>query len=118
MKIIDLKKFLERLPENMEIDFVTSKKMNIAANGTIFRTDKDSIIVEILNDWFGKRKDFKDKMKKAYKSGDKELGEFYNKRQHAMKIKLNDINVCRDFSLHVYTCCLRMCMCLNVPIYL
>jgi DNA polymerase elongation subunit (family B) len=73
------------------IDFVEKKNMVISANGTIFRTDKDSIIVEILNDWFGKRKQFKDLMKKAYKSGDKELGEFYNKRQHAMKIKLNDV---------------------------
>ena len=73
------------------IEFVETKNMVISANGTMFRTDKDSIIVEILNDWFGKRKDFKNKMKQAYKSGDKELGEFYNKRQHAMKIKLNDV---------------------------
>jgi DNA polymerase elongation subunit (family B) len=73
------------------IEFVETKNMVISANGTMFRTDKDSIIVEILNDWFDKRKDFKNKMKQAYKSGDKELGEFYNKRQHAMKIKLNDV---------------------------
>jgi DNA polymerase elongation subunit (family B) len=33
-------------------------------------------------------------MKKAYKAGDKELGEFYNKRQHAFKIKLNDVYGC------------------------
>jgi DNA polymerase elongation subunit (family B) len=73
------------------IEFVETKNMVISANGTMFRTDKDSIIVEILNDWFGKSKDFKINMKQAYKSGDKELGEFYNKRQHAMKIKLNDV---------------------------
>ena len=73
------------------IEFVETKNMVISANGTMFRTDKDSIIVEILNDWFDKRKDFKNKMKQSYKSCDKELGEFYNKRQHAMKIKLNDV---------------------------
>ena len=73
------------------IDFVESKNMTIAANGTIFRTDKDSIVAKILNDWFAKRKEYKNLMKQAYKSGDKELGEFYNKRQHAMKIKLNDV---------------------------
>jgi DNA polymerase elongation subunit (family B) len=87
----------ERKVQQMEmsvgdvIKFVETKKMRISANGTIFRTDKDSIIVEILNDWFDKRKDFKNKMKQAYKSGDKELGEFYHLRQHSMKIKLNDV---------------------------
>ena len=74
------------------IDFVEKKNMIISANGTIFRTDKSSIIVEILNDWFGKRKHYKDKMKEAYKVlKDPVLGEFYNKRQHAFKIKLNDV---------------------------
>jgi DNA polymerase elongation subunit (family B) len=73
------------------IDFVESKNMTMAANGTIFRTDKDSIVAKILDDWFAKRKEYKNLMKQAYKSGDKELGEFYNKRQHAMKIKLNDV---------------------------
>ena len=34
---------------------------------------------------------FKNKMKKAFKAGDAVKGEFYNKRQHAYKIKLNDV---------------------------
>jgi DNA polymerase elongation subunit (family B) len=76
------------------IDFVESKNMVIAANGTIFRTDKDSIVAKILDDWFAKRKEYKNLMKQAYKAGDKELGEFYNKRQHAFKIKLNDVYGC------------------------
>ena len=76
------------------IDFVESKNMIIAANGTIFRTDKDSIVAKVLDDWFDKRKQYKSKMKEAYKAGDKELGEFYNKRQHAFKIKLNDVYGC------------------------
>jgi DNA polymerase elongation subunit (family B) len=65
--------------------------MIIAANGTIFRTDKDSIVAKVLDDWFAKRKEYKDLMKQAYKAGDKELGEFYNRRQHSFKIKLNDV---------------------------
>jgi DNA polymerase elongation subunit (family B) len=76
------------------IDFVESKKFIIAANGTIFRTDKDSIVAKVLDDWFAKRKHYKNEMKKAYKAGDAELGEFYNKRQHAFKIKLNDVYGC------------------------
>jgi DNA polymerase elongation subunit (family B) len=47
--------------------------------------------VEILNDWFDKRKQYKDLMKKAYKSGDKAMGEYYNRLQHTFKIKLNDV---------------------------
>jgi DNA polymerase elongation subunit (family B) len=57
----------------------------------MFRKDMPSVVVEILNDWFNKRTHYKNEMKKAYKSGNKELGEFYNKRQHAFKIKLNDV---------------------------
>ena len=77
------------------IEFIETKKMIIAANGTVFRTDKNSIVADVLNDWFDKRKEYKNKMKEAYKVlKDPELGEFYNKRQHAMKIKLNDLYGC------------------------
>jgi DNA polymerase elongation subunit (family B) len=30
-------------------------------------------------------------MKKAFKSGDKTMGEYYNRLQHTFKIKLNDV---------------------------
>ena len=77
------------------INFIESKNMIISANGTVFRTDKNSIVADVLNDWFDKRKEYKNKMKEAYKVlKDPELGEFYNKRQHAMKIKLNDLYGC------------------------
>jgi DNA polymerase elongation subunit (family B) len=74
------------------IELIEKNKLIIAANGTLFRRDKSSIVVEILNDWFNKRKQYKDLMKEAYKvKKDPVLGEFYNKRQHAFKIKLNDV---------------------------
>jgi len=74
------------------IELIKKNKLIIAANGTLFRQDKSSIVVEILNDWFNKRKQYKDLMKEAYKvKKDPVLGEFYNKRQHAFKIKLNDV---------------------------
>jgi DNA polymerase elongation subunit (family B) len=63
----------------------------IAANGTMFKKDMPSVIVEILNDWFNKRKQYKDLMKKAYKTGDIAMGEHYNRLQHTFKIKLNDV---------------------------
>jgi len=73
------------------IELVERNKLIISANGTLFRRDKSSIVVEILNDWFDKRKQYKDLMKKAYKSGDKAMGEHYNRLQHTFKIKLNDV---------------------------
>lgn len=77
------------------IDFVEKKNLIISANGTIFRTDKSSVVAEVLDDWFAKRKEYKNKMKEAYKVlNNPELGEFYNKRQHAFKIKLNDVYGC------------------------
>jgi DNA polymerase elongation subunit (family B) len=73
------------------IELIEKNKLIISANGTLFRRDKSSIVVEILNDWFDKRKQYKDLMKKAYKSGDKAMGEYYNRLQHTFKIKLNDL---------------------------
>jgi DNA polymerase elongation subunit (family B) len=93
---VDLQRRVQTIEMSVQqvIDFVESKNMMIAANGTIFRTDKDSIVAKVLDDWFAKRKQYKNEMKKAYKAGDAELGEFYNKRQHAFKIKLNDVYGC------------------------
>jgi len=73
------------------IDLIENNKLIISANGTLFRKDKSSIIVEILNDWFDKRKQYKDLMKAAFKAGDTAKGEYYNRLQHTFKIKLNDV---------------------------
>ncbi len=73
------------------ISIIESNNLIISAPGVIFRKDKSSIICEILSDWFAKRQEYKALMKKAYKAGNKELGDFYNSRQHAYKIKLNDV---------------------------
>jgi DNA polymerase elongation subunit (family B) len=64
----------------------------ISAPGVIFRKDVPSVVCEILTDWFKKRQEYKALMKDAYKvKNDPVLGEFYNSRQHAYKIKLNDV---------------------------
>ena len=73
------------------ITLVENNKLIISANGTLFRKDKSSIVVEILNDWFNKRKQYKDIMKTAFKTGDTAKGEHYNRLQHTFKIKLNDV---------------------------
>jgi DNA polymerase elongation subunit (family B) len=63
----------------------------ISANGVIFRTDTPSVLSTILNKWFDERVIYKNKMKKAYKAGDKTLGEKYHLMQYTMKILLNSL---------------------------
>ena len=85
------------------IDYIEQGGMMIAASGAIFRTDKPSVVCEVLTDWFNKRVEYKNKMKAAYKSGDAVKGEFYNRRQHAYKIKLNDVYGCYAINGWRYT---------------
>ena len=74
------------------IEIIEKNDFIISAPGVIFRKDKLSVVCEILSDWFAKRQEYKKLMKKAYKvDNDPVMGEFYNKRQHAYKIKLNDV---------------------------
>jgi DNA polymerase elongation subunit (family B) len=76
---------------NKLVKYIESNGILVAASGALFDPSKESVVCEVLSDWFDKRVEYKSKMKEAYKSGDKELGEFYDKRQHAYKIKLNDV---------------------------
>jgi DNA polymerase elongation subunit (family B) len=76
---------------NKLVKYIESNGILVAASGALFDPSKESVVCEVLSDWFAKRVEYKTKMKEAYKSGDEELGEFYNKRQHAYKIKLNDV---------------------------
>jgi len=85
------------------IDYIEQGGMMIAASGAMFRTDKSSVVCDVLTDWFNKRVEYKNLMKKAYKSGDAVKGEFYNRRQHAYKIKLNDVYGCYAINGWRYT---------------
>ncbi len=73
------------------ISLIESEHLSISANGVIYRTDKPSVLSTILNKWFNERVVFKDQMKAAYKSGNKELGELMHLKQHTMKILLNSL---------------------------
>jgi DNA polymerase elongation subunit (family B) len=85
------------------INLIEQENWIISAPGVIFRKDKSSIVCEVLTDWFNKRVEYKNLMKKAYKSGDAVKGEFYNRRQHAYKIKLNDVYGCYAINGWRYT---------------
>jgi DNA polymerase elongation subunit (family B) len=74
------------------IELIEENNLLISAPGVMFRKDKASVVCEILSDWFDKRQEYKKLMRKAFKEDkDPVMGEFYNRQQHAYKIKLNDV---------------------------
>jgi DNA polymerase elongation subunit (family B) len=74
------------------IKLIEQENWIVSAPGVIFRKDKNSVVCDILTDWFNKRVEYKNLMKKAFKvDKDPVMGDFYNRRQHAYKIKLNDV---------------------------
>ena len=82
---------IDNVPVGKIVQQIERDDLLVSAPGVLFRKDKSSVVCEILADWFSKRVEYKNKMKKAFKAGDAVKGEFYNKRQHAYKIKLNDV---------------------------
>lgn len=66
-------------------------KFTLSSNGILYRTDKVGIIPEILSRWFGERLEYRIEMKKAIASGDDELRDYYDMRQHIQKIFLNSL---------------------------
>ena len=71
------------------VEIITQSNLAISANGTMFRTDKQSLLSTILNKWFDERVEYKNLMKQAYKDGNKSDGEKYHMMQYTMKILLN-----------------------------
>jgi len=73
------------------IQFIEKNNWTISANGTMFTTNRQSVLSTILAKWFGERVLYKNKMKKAYKSKDKEAGAKFHLLQYTMKILLNSL---------------------------
>jgi DNA polymerase elongation subunit (family B) len=73
------------------IKLIETDNLAISANGVMYRTDFDSVLKTILAKWFEERVIYKNQMKKAYKAGDKALGEQMHLKQHTMKILLNSL---------------------------
>ncbi len=73
------------------ISMIEQNNLAVAANGSMFRTDKEAVLSTILKKWFEERVLYKGRMKKAYKSGDKEAGEYNHLMQYTMKILLNSL---------------------------
>jgi len=70
---------------------IETGKYTVSANGSFFSTQSQSTLSAILAKWFQERVDYKNKMKSAYKAGNKEKGEYYHLMQYTMKILLNSL---------------------------
>ena len=73
------------------LNVIESKNLSISANGTFFRQDTESVLSTILSKWFDERKEYKNKMKKAYTSGNEAESEYYYLMQYTFKILLNSL---------------------------
>ena len=73
------------------IKMIEDNELSVSANGVLFRTDKEAVLSTILKKWFDERVMYKNKMKKAYKAGDKEGGAGFHMKQYTMKILLNSL---------------------------
>ena len=73
------------------VAMIEQNELSVSANGVLFNTNRESVLSTILKKWFDERVLYKNKMKKAYKSGDKELGATFHMKQYTMKILLNSL---------------------------
>ena len=73
------------------IKMIEQNNLAISANGVMFNTNRRSVLATILDKWFDERVEYKNSMKKAYKSGNEELGAAFHMKQYTMKILLNSL---------------------------
>jgi len=73
------------------VEMIKQNNLAVAANGSMFRTDKEAVLSTILKKWFEERVLYKGRMKKAYQAKDKEKGEYNYLMQYTMKILLNSL---------------------------
>ncbi len=82
---------------------IEKHKVIISPNGVAFNSQENSVIVEIMDDWFNKRKAFKELMKKYGKENDMKMYAFYDLYQQVMKVFLNSIYGCLGLASFRYT---------------
>jgi DNA polymerase elongation subunit (family B) len=68
---------------------VLDEQLSIASNGTIYITKKQGVIPKLLSSWFSQRKEMRKLSKKYHEEGNKELEEYYDRKQYTWKILLN-----------------------------
>jgi DNA polymerase elongation subunit (family B) len=72
-------------------EYLDKYKHTVASNGVMYSSEYTGLIPAILNEWFDKRVEYKNEMKKWGNAGDTEKYSFYKKRQLVQKILLNSL---------------------------
>jgi len=80
------------------VEFLRENDLTISSNGVLYTTVKRGIIPEILENWFAKRVEYKDLMKKCAQEGDEAQAAYYDQMQHIQKIFLNSLYGVLGFS--------------------
>ena len=87
----NLKRSRNKITVGKLVNTIENNDLSISANGVMFATNRESVLSTILKKWFDERVKYKNAMKKAYKSGNKELGAAFHMKQYTMKILLNSL---------------------------
>jgi DNA polymerase elongation subunit (family B) len=67
------------------------EKLSISSNGVIYVTGQQGVLPKILENWFTQRKEMRALSKKYHDEGNKELEEYYDRKQYSWKIMLNSM---------------------------
>lgn len=73
------------------MEFMEEENLMVSSNGVLYSKVKKGIIPEVLEQWFAQRVEYKNTMKKYIAEGNKELADYYDRRQHIQKIFLNSL---------------------------
>ena len=87
----NLKRSRNKITVGKLIKTIENNDLSISANGVMFATNRESVLSTILKKWFDERVKYKNAMKEAFKSDNKELGATFHMKQYTMKILLNSL---------------------------
>lgn len=91
ISIEDLDGRIKEISIGEAITLIEESDALIAPNGVVFDSTSQSILAEVMDHWFKKRKEFKKMMLDYGKAGDKANYELYDRYQQVMKVFLNSI---------------------------
>lgn len=72
-------------------DLITEENLSISSNGVIYAQNEQGVIPKLLSTWFRQRKEMRKLSKKYHDEGNKELDEYYDRKQYSWKILLNSM---------------------------
>ena len=84
-------KEMGRFTEKELSNFLDGRKIGVASNGVMYRSDKDGLLSALLRKWFDERVEYRKLSKKFHEQGDKEKSNYFDRRQYLQKILLNSL---------------------------